>query len=73
MVVLNFELVRNDSITVIPGKPALLAAADAGLGIHTAAQALSLEVVPINRAFLIAGRKHALRHSVSQGKICLEV
>jgi hypothetical protein len=37
------------SITVMPGKPALLAAADAGLGIHAAAQALSLDFVPVAR------------------------
>ena len=36
-------------ITVMPGKPALLAAADAGLGIHAAAQALSLDFVPVAR------------------------
>jgi len=30
---------------VMPGKPALLAAADAGHGIHAAAQALSLDVI----------------------------
>ena len=34
-------------ITVMPGKPALLAAADAGLGIHAAAQALSIDFVPV--------------------------
>jgi hypothetical protein len=36
-------------ITVMPGKPALLAAADAGLGIHAAAQALLLDFVPVAR------------------------
>ena len=36
-------------ITAMPGKPALLAAADAGLGIHAATQALSLDFVPVAR------------------------
>ena len=36
-------------ITVMPGKPALLAAVDAGLGIHAAAQALLLDFVPVAR------------------------
>jgi hypothetical protein len=62
MVVPNFELVRNHSISFISGKTSLLAASYAGLDIHAAAQALSLDVVPINRAFLIAGRRHALSH-----------
>ena len=36
-------------IAIMPGKPALLAAVDAGLSIHAAAQALSLDFVPVAR------------------------
>jgi hypothetical protein len=36
-------------ITIMPGKYALLAAVDASLGIHAAAQALSLDFVPVAR------------------------
>jgi len=36
-------------VTIMPGKPALPAATNTGLGIHAAAQALSLDFVPVAR------------------------
>ena len=40
-------------ITIMPGKPTLLAAVDASLGIHAATQALTLDFVPVARDAMI--------------------